>query len=48
VPDVVPVSHPEFLHDQLGVVEDESTHDGEADEKLNVDESVRPEEDIED
>jgi len=47
MPDVVPVSNAEFLHDEMSVIQDEGRHDKKTKNQLHVCNGVRSNEDVE-
>jgi len=47
MPDVVPVSNAEFLHDEVSVIQDEGRHDKKTNNQLHVCNGVRSNEDVE-
>jgi len=47
MPDVIFVTHAEFLHDQMSVIQDEGRHDKKSNNQLHVSNGVRSNEDVE-
>jgi len=46
MPDVIPVSHAEFFHDEMSIIQNEGRHNKKSDNQLHVCNSVRSNEDI--
>jgi len=46
MPDVIPVSHAEFLHDEMSVIQDEGRHNKKSNNQLHVCNVVRSNEDV--